>query len=92
MAQEFLLRLEQEQPKYLYAHCIRLNRMTKFYSVEQLLDGMEFCFKSGHCSAYELAAYLMYRHGPEKAKLFMNNQQYFNHLTRSKEIRREIDG
>lgn len=91
-AQEFLLRLEQEQPKYLYAHCIRLNRMTKFYSMEQLLDGMEFCFKSGHCSAYELAAYLMYRHGPEKAKQFMNNQQYFNHLTRSKEIRREIDG
>jgi len=35
---------------------------------------------------------MMYKHGEQIAKKFLPNQQYFNHLTRSKEIRREIDG
>jgi hypothetical protein len=32
------------------------------------------------------------QYGEHIAKKFLPNQQYFNHLARSKEIRREIDG
>lgn len=92
IAQEFIQRMEQEQPKYFNAHCIRLNRMTRFYTIEQLLDGIRYCIKTERCNAYELLAYLMYRHGEQIARKFLPNQQYFNHLTRSKEIGSEIDG
>ena len=92
IAQEFIRRMEQEQPKYFNSHCIRLNRMTKFYSMEQMLDGIRYCIETERCNAYELLAYMMYKHGEQIAKKFLPNQQYFNHLTRSKEIRREIDG
>ncbi|MDK2788952.1 MAG: hypothetical protein PWP07_2197, partial [Epulopiscium sp.] len=92
IAQEFIRRMEQEQPKYFNSHCIRLNRMTKFYSMEQMLDGVRYCIETERCNAYELLAYIMYKHGEQIAKKFLPNQQYFNHLTRSKEIRREIDG
>jgi hypothetical protein len=66
--------------------------MTKFYEKEQLLDGIRYCIETERCSAYELLAYLMYQYGEHIAKKFLLNQQYFNHLARSKEIRREIDG
>lgn len=92
IAQEFIRRMEQEQTKYFNSHCIRLNRMTKFYSMEQMLDGIRYCIETERCNAYELLAYIMYKHGEQIAKKFLPNQQYFNHLTRSKEIRREIDG
>jgi transposase len=92
MAQEFLLQMEKEKPKYFNSHCIRLNRMTKFYTMEQLIDGIRYCIKAERCNAYELLAYLMHQHGEQIAKSFLPNQQYFNHLARSKEIRRKIDG
>jgi hypothetical protein len=92
ITQEFIRRMEQEQPKYFNSHCIRLNRMTKFYSMEQMLDGIRYCIETERCNAYELLAYIMYKHGEQIAKKFLPNQQYFNHLTRSKEISREIDG
>jgi transposase len=59
-ALEFIQRMEQERPKYFNTHCIRLNRMTKFYTMEQLLEGIQYCIKSNRCNAYELLAYLMY--------------------------------
>ena len=43
IAQEFIRRMEQQQPKYFNTHCIRLYRMTKFYTIGQLLDGIEYC-------------------------------------------------
>jgi len=89
---EFIQRMEREQPKYFNTHCIRLNRMTKFYTMEQLLEGIQYCIKSNRCNAYELLAYLMYMHGEHIARKFLPTQQYFNHLTRCKEIRGEIDG
>lgn len=92
IAQEFIRRMEQQQPKYFNTHCIRLYRMTRFYTIGQLLDGIEYCIDTERCSAYELLAYLMYQYGEHIAKKFLPNQQYFNHLARSKEIRREIDG
>jgi len=92
IAQEFIRRMEQQQPKYFNTHCIRLYRMTKFYTIGQLLDGIEYCIDTERCSAYELLAYLMYQYGEHIAKKFLPNQQYFNHLARSKEIRREIYG
>jgi len=70
--------MEKEKPKYLNSHCIRLNRMTKFYTMEQLLDGISYCIKAERCNAYELLAYLMYQHGEQIAKSFLPNQQYFN--------------
>jgi transposase len=92
IAQEFIRLMELQQPKYFNSHCIRINRMTKFYTIGQLLDGIEYCIDTERCSAYELLAYLMYQYGEHIAKKFLPNQQYFNHLARSKEIRREIDG
>lgn len=67
-------------------------RMTKFYTMEQLLGGIGYCIKTGRCNAYELLAYMMYQHGEQIAKKFLPNQQYFNHLKRSKEIRGKING
>ncbi len=92
IAQEFIRLMELQQPKYFNSHCIRINRMTKFYTIGQLLDGIEYCIDTERCSAYELLAYLMYQYGEHIAKKFLPNQQYFNHLARSKEIRREING
>jgi len=92
IALEFIQRMEREQPKYFNTHCIRLNRMTKFYTMEQLLEGIQYCINNDRCNAYELLAYLMYKHGENIARKFLPTQQYFNHLTRCKEIRSEIDG
>src|SRR5690606_36559663 len=60
IAQEFIRRMEQQQPKYFNTYCIRLYRMTKFYTIGQLLDGIEYCIDAERCNAYELLAYLMY--------------------------------
>ena len=65
--------------------------MTKFYTIEQLLDEIKYCINTEHCSAYELLTYLMYQYEEHIAKKFLPDQQYFDHLTRSKEIRREND-
>src|SRR5690606_11546152 len=45
IAQEFIRRMEQQQPKYFNTHCIRLYRMTKFYTIGQLLEVVSTCFR-----------------------------------------------
>jgi len=60
--------------------------------MEQMLDGIRCCIEIERCNVYELLAYIMYKHGEQIVKKFLQNKQYFNHLTRSKEIWREIDG
>jgi len=89
---DFLQRMDQELPKYYVAHCIRIYRMTKFYSNDQLLDGMSYCLNQNCCNASELLAYLMASHGQLIAKKFLSPFDYRDHLTRSKEIWRSING
>ena len=59
--------------------------MTKFYSNDQVLDGMSHCLNQNCCNASELLAYLMASHGQQIAKKFLSPFDYRDHLTRSKE-------
>ena len=91
-AQAFFDRMKKEQARYYNAHCVRINRMARHYTKAQLLDGIGYCLEKGLCNARELLAYLMARHGADTAKKVLPYQQYYKHLERSREIRREIDG
>ncbi len=87
----FLKRLREQKSRYVYPQCRKLIRMRRFYSDEEMIEGMEYCLKKDKCKVLELASFLLYKHGDEIAKKYIPKQTFRKYKETSLEIKEELD-
>ena len=56
IALEFLQKMRQQKPRYVYPQCDRLRRMQKYYTDEQIHSGMVHCIDINVCTLMELSS------------------------------------
>lgn len=88
----FLKRLREQKSRYVYPQCRKLIRMRRFYSDDEMIEGMEYCIKKDKCKVLELASFLLYKHGDEIAKKYIPKQTFRKYKETSLEIKEELDG
>lgn len=92
IAIRFLKRLREQKSRYVYPQCRKLIRMRRFYSDEEIIEGMEYCVKKDTCKVLELASFLLYKHGEEIARKYIPKQTFRKYKETSLEIKEELDG
>lgn len=92
IAIKFLKRLREQKSRYVYPQCRRLIHMRKYYSDDQILEGMNHCVSVDKCKVLELASYLLYKYDEETAKKYIPKQTFRKYKERSLEIKEELDG
>ena len=78
--------LREGNPEYRVSQSRRIVRMTRYYSKEELLDGMKYCIKVNKCSVYELSSYMIYKYGEDKARVYLHANELSHFKKRSKQI------
>ena len=78
--------------RYADVQLRHLHRMSVYYPMEQLLEGIRYCLKSGNCTVSELSAYLIYRYGDTIAKQYLSQSDLNNHKKRTNQIQEELHG
>lgn len=89
---EFIQLMRKQKPRYVYPQCRRLNRMRKYYSDKQLLDGMAYCLKTNTATIFELCSYLLFKYGEEIAKKYVPPQTYRHYHDRAIKIMESYHG
>ncbi|MBQ8540814.1 MAG: IS21 family transposase [Clostridia bacterium] len=92
VAETFFNAIHEGNPRYMDSQCKRLLRMTNYYSIAQLEDGMAYCSRMGECTVHELTSYLIFRFGESVAAQFLNTSQMRNYKRRVAEIKEEQNG
>lgn len=92
VAEEFARKVEESEPRYKNQQLGRVITLANLYSDEQIVEAMEYCVSVDICTAAEMTAYLIYRHGEEYAQKRMSKNAYYRNRGRSEEIRREQYG
>lgn len=84
---KFMENMKEKQPRYYYKSCARLGRLTNYYSEKELSEAAEYTIKASRCCLAELAAYLVYRHGADRAKPFAYQSLLFGYKERAMKIK-----
>lgn len=91
-AEEFARRVEEAEPRYKNLQLGRVITLANLCSDEQVVEAMQYCVSVGICTAAEITAYLIYRHGKEYALKRISKNAYYRNRARAEEIRREQYG
>ncbi len=91
-AQEFVKKVAATDPRYKNIQLGRVLTLANLYSVEQVAEAIEHCVITGRCSASEVTAYLIYRHGKEAALKRISKSAVYRSRSRAEEIGREKNG
>ena len=83
--------IRQQNPMYHLKHYRRIDRMTSFYTKEEIIDAMEYCIDNGKCSVFELSSYLVYKLGRERARVYLHDMELSHFTKRAKEIEKEFE-
>lgn len=65
--------------------------MTRYYSKEELLDGMRYCIRHKKCSAYEIRSYLIYKLGVERARVYLHDFELSHFKKRAIATKEELE-
>lgn len=89
---DFISKMKENQPRCYAKGCARLWKMTNYYTDTQLTEAARHCLNTNKPNMAELTAYLVYRHGTEKARAFVYQSLLFTYIKRAKEIKEETNG
>lgn len=92
VAIEFLGKLENIQPRYSNSQARRIIKLTRFYSVEDIVIGMEHCLKIDKIHVIEVQAFLFYLRGEVIARKYQRASEYIQTRDRGNEIRGMYNG
>lgn len=92
VAEEFARKVEESEPRYKNLQLGRVLTLANLCSDEQIVEAMEYCVSVGICTAAEITAYLICRHGKEYALKRISKSAYYRNRARVEEIRREQYG
>lgn len=85
----FMAELEIIVPRYRNAHIKKIAQLVDGYGIEKVEEAMEYCITVQNCTAFELAAFLIYRHGAGIAKRLLDKNFFYSCKTRADGIARE---
>ena len=86
----FIERLNEIQPDYFVKAMRRLVRMLKFYTKDEIYEGILYCLSIKKETIYELSSYLIYKHGRDRGKMYLKTNELNNYARRAKEIAEEL--
>ena len=90
VAKLFIKRMREQKPRYVYPQCRRISHMRKYYTDEQIIEGMRYCIEKDICSAFELSSYLLYKYDESIGRKYIPKHTYNTYLLRSFAIKEEI--
>ena len=89
---KFLSQLKEYMPRYYLKSCVKIKALTNYYSTEELDKAFNHCVIHEKCTVNELAGYLIYRYGKEKADNAFSGKPYAAYKRRAKELKEELHG
>ena len=92
IAERFAEIVEETEPRYKNLQLGRMLTLSNVFTMEQIVEAMEYCVSIGICSAAEVTAFLIYRHGKDYVTKRISKNAYYRNRERAEEIRREQDG
>jgi len=92
VAEAFANKVEETEPRYKNLQLGRMLTLSNVFTMEQMVEAMDYCVNIGICSAAEVTAYLIYRHGKDYVTKRISKNAYYRNRERAEEIRREQDG
>lgn len=81
-----------ENKRYINTHCKILCHISKYYLPEQLLNALDFCSRVCDYKIKQVAGYLIYKYGTEKARQCFSKEKYLMYAKRAEEIKEELNG
>ncbi len=91
-AVKFIHLMRKQKPRYVYPQCSRLSKMTKYHTLEEIVEAMKYCLSVDTATVFELSSYLVYKHGKEKTKKYIPSQTFAQYLKRADTIRDNLHG
>lgn len=85
----FMAELEITVPRYRNAHIKKITQLVDGYGIEKVEEAMEYCISVQNCTAFELAAFIIYRYGAGTAKKLLDKNFFYSCKTRADGIARE---
>ena len=92
VAERFAEIVEETEPRYKNLQLGRMLTLSNVFTMEQMVEAMDYCVNIGICSAAEVTAFLIYRHGKDYVTKRISKNAYYRNRERAEEIRREQDG
>lgn len=86
---EFIERVGMTVKRYRNTHYRWIIKLSRVYTDDQMEEAIEHCVKADKCTAYELAAYLIYKTGEGTARVKMKDSLFYQCRHRAKEIEEE---
>ena len=90
VAMEYIAKVETTVTRYKNTHYRWVIKLSRVYSDDQMEEAMEHCIRQDKCTAYELAAYLIYKSNEGAARLKMKEHLYYQCRQRARELREEL--
>ncbi len=90
MAMEYIDRIGTTVKRYRNTHYRWVIKLSRVYTDDQMEEAMEHCVNVDRCTAYELAAYLIYKTGEGTARVKMKDSLFYQCRHRAKEIEEEL--
>lgn len=87
IATRFIIGVEQQVTRYKNAHYRWVIKLSRVYTIEQMEEAMEHCLKVNICTAQELAAFLIYRHGESVSREKMKDHLFYQCKHRAQQLR-----
>ena len=89
--EKFIKSMKKIQPDYFIKQTRRFVRMTKFYTKDEMYEGIMYCLKKKKETIFELSSYLIYKYGRDRGKVYLKFKELNQYTKRSKEIKEEIE-
>ena len=91
-AMKFLDSIEANQKRYFKKSCVKIKRLIRIYSKEEMDEAFTHCVNNGRNTILELIAFLIFKHGEVKGAKALGKSTLGYYLRRSKEIMEELNG
>ena len=85
-AMEYIARIGTTVKRYRNTHYRWVIKLSRVYTDDQMEEAIEHCVKADNCTAYELAAYLIYKTGEATSRVKMKSSLFYQCRHRAKEI------
>lgn len=92
IAETFAGKVEEAEPRYKNLQLGRMLTLSNVFTTEQIVEAMEYCVNISICTAAEVTAFLIFRHGKDYALKRISKNAYYRNRNRAEEIRREQYG
>ena len=89
-AMAYISQIEKTVARYKNTHYRWVIKLSRVYTDDQMEEAMEHCLQSDKCTAYELAAYLIYKTGESPSRIKMKYSLFSQCRMRAKEIEEEL--